>query len=160
MSIIQPFNPTGPSPEPCWTPNQTFGFGFNDLRFPSKTELVFLHLSLPTFTFILKKKYDKLSDVKSQNSIYNILFISKTFCTTILVLLPWATCVLHSLPGSNTGVVQDTSSNRVLRKKGLAGTHPDGKHHQACLHSFSTRKKYTRYLFGVDICAAARSWSH
>lgn len=85
-----PFNPTGPGPEPCWTPNQTFGFCFNDLRFPSKTELVFLYLSLPTMTFILKKKFDKLCDVKSQNSIYNNT-IAKTFCTTILVLLPWAT---------------------------------------------------------------------
>lgn len=128
--------------------------------FPLKQSWSFFIYLFPPSPLFFKKKYDKLSDVKSQNSIYNILFISKTFCTTILVLLPWATCVLHSLPGSNTGVVQDTSSNRVLRKKGLAGTHPDGKHHQACLHSFSTRKKYTRYLFGVDICAAARSWSH
>lgn len=65
-------------------------------------------------------------------------------------------CILHSLPGSNTGVVQDTSLNRVLRdKKGLAGTHPDRKHHQARLHSFSTRIN-THTIFLAMISAQHR----
>lgn len=70
-----PFNPPGPGPEPCWTPYKKFEFGPNDLRFPSKTSLVFFVICLfPLWPLFWKKKkkekFDKLCDVKSQNFIY------------------------------------------------------------------------------------------
>lgn len=150
-------NPTGPGPEPCWTPNQKFGL--NGLRCSPKSEFVCFFPSI-SYSLNSEESLVKRCDVKSQNSFYSNI-IAKMFCTIIEVLLLRAMCVSRSLPGSNTGVVQDTSLNRVLRKKKMTGWNtPWWKTSSGLSAFFQYQNKYTRHLLGVDICAAAWNWSH
>lgn len=119
MAQTWQYSPTRPEPEPCWTPYQKCGFSLDDSHsFPSsKSFWICLspHNSTNSMTFCAEKNNWKTGR-KRERKILSLRKTCNIFCTDILVFLLRAICVLHSLPGSNTGAVH-TSSNRARRKR-------------------------------------------
>lgn len=142
------YSPTRPEPEPCWTPYQKCGFSLDDSQsFPSsKSFWICLspHNNTNSMTFVLKKIIEKLLEKESEKYFLwekSVTYSAQTFLCFCSEPSVFYIVYLVQTQGRCMQVQIE------LLEKGLAGTHPERKHHQARLHSSNSRKKYTPYLF-------------